>query len=76
MRKIGFTRSMQVLDEEKQRAEMQAQYSQQSALQSGIRESEVIEMRNQMIEKIQSSNLPIEMKQFFIQYDPNWEGSF
>ena len=78
MRKIGFSRSMQVLQEENMKLKGMVEGYQNSNLASNIDRVEVIEMRNQIIDKLY--NIPIgtpitqEMKQYLIQYDPNWEG--
>lgn len=78
MRKIGFNRSMQVLQEENMRLQGLVEGYQNSNLASNVDRVEVIEMRNQIIDKLY--NIPIgtpitqEIKQFLIQYDPNWEG--
>ena len=78
MRKIGFNRSMQVLQEENMKLKGMVEGYQNSNLASNLDRVEVTEMRNQIIEKIH--NIPIgtpitqEMKQYIIQYDPNWEG--
>lgn len=73
MRKIGFDRSLQELQN-------QLQLYQQSALESGVDRAEVAEMRVQMIEKLRSlptgTPLTEETKQFIIQYDPNWEANY
>lgn len=78
MRKVGFNRSMQVLQEENMRLKGLVEGYQNSNLASNVDRVEVIEMRNQIIDKLH--NIPIgtpitqEVKQFLIQYDPNWEG--
>ena len=73
MRKIGFNRSMQILTEENMKLKGMIEGYQNSNLVSNIDRVEVIEMRNQMIDKIMNSNLSPEQKQYFTQYDPNWE---
>ena len=78
MRKIGFSRSMQVLQEENTKLKGMVEGYQNSNLASNIDRVEVTEMRNQIIDKLH--NIPIgtpitqEMKQYLVQYDPNWEG--
>ena len=78
MRKIGFSRSMQVLQEENMKLKGMVEGYQNSNLASNIDRVEVIEMRNQIIDKLHTIPIgtPItqEMKQYLIQYDPNWEG--
>lgn len=78
MRKIGFSRSMQVLQEENIKLKGMVEGYQNSNLASNIDRVEVIEMRNQIIDKLHTIPIgtPItqEMKQYLIQYDPNWEG--
>ena len=78
MRKIGFSRSMQVLQEENMKLKGIVEGYQNSNLVSNIDRVEVIEMRNQIIDKLHTIPIgtPItqEMKQYLIQYDPNWEG--
>ena len=73
MRKVGFTRSMQLLDEEKQRAEMRAITSEQSALAAGVRESEITDELFQIKDKIFKSNLPQEVKMYLTTYDSSYE---
>jgi len=73
MRKIGFTRSMQVLQEENQRLKGLVEGYENSNFMANIDRSEVVDMRNQMIEKVMMSrNIPADEKQFIIQYNPNW----
>lgn len=78
MRKVGFNRSMQVLQEENAKLKGMVEGYQNSNLASNIDRVEVTEMRNQIIDKLY--NIPIgtpitqEIKQYLIQYDPNWEG--
>lgn len=78
MRKVGFNRSMQVLQEENIKLKGMVEGYQNSNLASNIDRVEVTEMRNQIIDKLY--NIPIgtpitqEIKQYLIQYDPNWEG--
>ena len=73
MRRIGFTRSMQLLDEEKQRMEMRAITSEQSALAAGVRESEVTDELFQIKDKIFKSNLPQDVKMYLTTYNPDYE---
>ena len=68
---------MQLLDEEVHRLRDMVETYQQSNLISNINRVEDAEMRTQIIDKIRSlpNGTPIteEVKQFLIQYDPNWE---
>lgn len=73
MRKIGFTRSMQYLQEENQRLKGLVEGYESSNFMANVDRSEVVDMRNQMIEKVMlSHSIPADEKQFIIQYNPNW----
>lgn len=78
MRKVGFNRSMQVLQEEVIRLQGMLETYQNSNLASNIDRVEVAEMRGQIIEKIyqipEGTPITQEIKQYLIKYDPNWEG--
>lgn len=69
MRKVGFTRSMQLLDEAREQAELRAQFSEQSALEAGIREAQLSNELYQIKDKIYKSNLSDEFKRYLNRYD-------
>lgn len=72
MRKIGFSRSMQLLDEEKQRAKMVAQCCEQSAFEAGCREAQLASELFQIKDKIYKSNMSEEEKRYYNTYDNNY----
>ena len=78
MRKIGFSNAEQMLKNRVAELEEQVQAQQMNTLSSGLRAADQSEMRGQMIEKIRSTPdgtpLTPELKQYFIVFDPNWEG--
>ena len=75
MRKIGFSNAEQMLKNKVAELEEQVQSQQMNTLYSGLRAADSAQMRGQMIEKIRKSDfLTPEQKQYFIVFDPDWEG--
>jgi len=76
MRKIGFTRSMQYLQEENQRLKGLVEGYEESNFMANIDRIAEVERTNQIIEKIDATKdytpLSPELKVFFKQHNPNW----
>lgn len=77
MRKVGFGRSMQVLQEENCKLKEEMGTYMMGNYGAAIRAADQSVMRGQMIEKIKSvpdNILSEEWKKFLIRYDEEWEG--